>query len=240
MALSQKFPNFSNAYLAQFWSYEHVLGHFGKVLKSSNQFLWSQVILIYQYQVMVFDLKCLFVDFWKWPIMLKLITFCESISWSRGVNMCCTPKFSLPYSSRFAQGLDSQTPPKPVEIRVLVISKNLRFSMAHSSLIWLHTFSSIHMASFKTHSVNLLSQKLHLTYSKLQGKNGHFVVKSQNFWSTSYFEATIIIWSNLDHDSSSMAQKSSRCKSFHFWTVEKSTVTWPRHNFFMVHQKNPI
>ena len=29
-------------------------------------------------------------------------------------------------------------------------------------------------------------------------------------------------------------------KSFYFWTVEKSTVTWPRHNFFMVHQKNPI
>ena len=30
------------------------------------------------------------------------------------------------------------------------------------------------------------------------------------------------------------------CKSFYFWTAEKSTVTWPRHNFFMVHQKNPI
>ena len=43
---SQKFPNFSNAYLAQFLSYDHVLGHFGKVLKSSNQCLWSHVILI--------------------------------------------------------------------------------------------------------------------------------------------------------------------------------------------------
>ena len=73
-----------------------------------------------------------------------------------------------------------------------------------------------------------------------RGQNGHLAVKSQNFWSTSYFEATIIIWSSLDHDSTSMAQKSSRCKNFYFWTAEKSTVTWPRHNFFMVHQKNPI
>ena len=44
----------------------------------------------------------------------------------------------------------------------------------------------------------------------------------------------------LDHDYQSLAQKVSRCKSFYFWTAEKSTVTWPRHNFFMVHQKNPI
>ena len=29
-------------------------------------------------------------------------------------------------------------------------------------------------------------------------------------------------------------------KRFYFWTAEKSTVTWPRHNVFMVHQKNPI
>ena len=41
----------------------HVLGHFGKVLKFSNQCLWSHVIWIYQSQVMVFYLKCIFVDF---------------------------------------------------------------------------------------------------------------------------------------------------------------------------------
>ena len=29
-------------------------------------------------------------------------------------------------------------------------------------------------------------------------------------------------------------------KSYYFWTVEKSTVPWPGHNFFMVHQKNFI
>ena len=29
-------------------------------------------------------------------------------------------------------------------------------------------------------------------------------------------------------------------KSYYFWTAEKWTVSWPRHNFFMVHQKNPI
>ena len=72
------------------------------------------------------------------------------------------------------------------------------------------------------------------------GVKWSFGSQKSKFWSTSYFEAAIIIWSSLDHDSTSMAQKSSRYKSFHFWTAEKSTVTWPRHNFFMVHQKNPI
>ena len=60
---TQKLPNFHKAYLAQFLSFDHVLGHFGKVLKSFNQCLWSNVILIYQSQVMAFDLKSLFVDF---------------------------------------------------------------------------------------------------------------------------------------------------------------------------------
>ena len=89
LVISQKFPNFSNAYLAQFLSFDRVLGHFRKVLKSSKQCPWSHVILIYQSQVIVFDLKSLFGDFWKWPIMLKLITFCESISWTWNVKMSC-------------------------------------------------------------------------------------------------------------------------------------------------------
>ena len=111
--------------------------------------------------------------------------------------------------SRFLKGLHSQTSPKPVKIRVLVLSRNLRFSMVQSSLICTYTSSSIYISSLKTHNANLHSQELHLTHSQLQGQNGHFAVKSQNFWSTSYFELTIIIWSSLDHDSTSMAQKSS-------------------------------
>ena len=35
----QTFPNFPKAYLAQFLRFDNVLGHFGKVLKSSNQCL---------------------------------------------------------------------------------------------------------------------------------------------------------------------------------------------------------
>ena len=92
---TQKFPNFHKAYLAQFLSFAHVLGHFGKVLKSYNQWIWSHVILIYQSQVMVFDLKSLFVDFWKWPIMLELITFCESISWTWSMKGSCRKCHSL-------------------------------------------------------------------------------------------------------------------------------------------------
>ena len=30
------------------------------------------------------------------------------------------------------------------------------------------------------------------------------------------------------------------CKSYYFWTVEKSTVSWPGHNFHMDYQKNSI
>ena len=128
---------------------------------------------------------------------------------------------------KMAQEVDSQITflGSQSKIRVLVLSRNLGFPMVQSSLIVLYTFSSIYMPSFKTHSANLHSQKLHLIYSQLQRQNGHFTVKSQNFWSTSYFESTIIILSSLDHDSTRIAQKSSRCKSYYFWTVEKSTVS---------------
>ena len=40
-------------------------------------------------------LKVPFVDFWKWPIMLRLITFCESISWTWSVKMSCRKCHSL-------------------------------------------------------------------------------------------------------------------------------------------------
>ena len=112
--------------------------------------------------------------------------------------------------------------------------------MAQSSLMCLYACSSIYMSSLKAHNASFHNQKPYLVHSQLQGQNGHFTVKSQNFWSTSYFEHKIIIWSSLDHDSTSMAQKSSRCKSCYFWTAEKSTAKWPKHNFFMVYQKNPI
>ena len=117
---------------------------------------------------------------------------------------CCTPKFSLPYSSKFVKNhlqmvqdfsrvAQSKPPPKPVKIRVLVLARNFRFSMAQSSLIGLYTLSSIYMSSLKTHNASFHSQKSYLIHSQLQGQNSHFTVKSQNFWSTSYFEATIII-----------------------------------------------
>ena len=54
------------------------------------------------------------------------------------------------------------------------------------------------------------------------------------------FEFTIIIWSSIDHDPTRIAQKSSRCKSYYFWKVEKLTVLWQRHNSFMGYQKNSI
>ena len=37
--------------------------------------------------IRAFDSKCIFVDFWNWPIMSKLITSCESISWTWSVKM---------------------------------------------------------------------------------------------------------------------------------------------------------
>ena len=96
----------------------------------------------------------------------------------------------LKISQRVAQ---SKHPPKPVKTRILVLSRNLRFSMAQSSLIGLYIFSSTYMSSFKTHNASFHSQKLYLLHSQLQGQNGHFTVKGQNFWSTSQFESIIII-----------------------------------------------
>ena len=141
---------------------------------------------------------------------------------------CCTPKFALPYSPRNCQ-IKSQSSPRvaqskisyTVKTRVCVLIKKMKFSKVQSSLICLQIWSSILISSFKTFSSKLHSQNPKLHYSQLQGQNGHLTVKSSNFWSTSHFEATNIIWSMLDHDSQSMAQKVSRCKSFHIWTVEK-------------------
>ena len=84
-------------------------------------------------------------------------------------------------------------PPNTVKIRVLVLPRNLGFSMAQSSPIGPYTLSSTYMPSFKVHSIKWHSQKLHLLHNQLQGQNDHFTVKSKKFWSTSYFEATIII-----------------------------------------------
>ena len=87
----------------------------------------------------------------------------------------------------------SNHPPKPVKIRVLVLARKLRFSRAQSSPIGLYILPSIYMSSVIAHSIKLHSQKPYLLHSQLQGQNGHFTVKSQIFWPTSYFEHTIII-----------------------------------------------
>ena len=71
--------------------------------------------------------------------------------------------------------------------------------------------------------------KMVILQSKVRIFGQHLVLKPQS----SFDQVLIMIpqaWLK-DHQ---------RCKSFYFWTVEKSTVTWPGHNFFMVHQKNPI
>ena len=142
--------------------------------------------------------------------------------------------------SRFLKGYTVQMPPKPVKIRVLVPSVNLRFSMVQSSLICLYTLPSTYMSSLKTHNVKLHSQKPHLIHSQLQGQNGHFAVKSRIVGqhlilsSQSPFDQVLIMISQA------WLKNHQDVKSYYFWTVEKSTVSWPGHNFFMVHQKNPI
>ena len=117
---------------------------------------------------------------------------------------CCTPKFSLPYSSRFIKNhpqmaqdfsrvAQSRCLLSQFKTRVLVLSRNLRFSVVQSSPMCPYTSSSTYISSLKTHNVKSHSQKLHLIHNQLQGQNGHFAVKSQKFWSTSHFEPTIII-----------------------------------------------
>ena len=95
-------------------------------------------------------------------------------------------------------------------------------------------------AKFQDSQHQIAQSKTIIASQSTAGAKWSLTVKCQNFWSTFYFEATIIIWSILDHDSTNMAQKVSRCKSFYFWTTKKSTANWLRHNFLMVYQKNPI
>ena len=49
----------------------------------------SHLIFIFHSQVINFGKKGVFVDFQKWPIMPKFVTFCECISWSWDMKMYC-------------------------------------------------------------------------------------------------------------------------------------------------------
>ena len=144
---------------------------------------------------------------------------------------CCTPKFSLPYSSRFIKNhlqmvqdclryCTVKPPLKPAETRVLVLSRNLGFQGSNQvSWAYIHCQASTCQVSRLTMPYCTVKSPI---WSTVNYKGKMVIWQSKvNFWSTSYFEATIIIWSSLDHDSTSMAQKVSRCKSFYFWTVEK-------------------
>ena len=111
---------------------------------------------------------------------------------------CCTPKFSLPYPSRFVknhlqmiQGC-SRTIQSNHLLRQLKLG--IWFFQGIWGFQWLNQISYAYIHSqaptcqvSRLPSASLHSQKLHLIYSQLQGQNGHFAVKSQNSWSTSYF-----------------------------------------------------
>ena len=85
----------------------------------------------------------------------------------KDISICILKDPSI--GSRLLKGCTVQMPHKPVKIRVLFLSRNLRFSKAQSSLMCLYTLSSIYMSCFKTHRVKFHSQKLQLLYSQLQG-----------------------------------------------------------------------
>ena len=131
-------------------------------------------------------------------------------------------------------------PPKLVKIRVLFLSWNLRFSMAQLSLIGLYAFSSTYIPSFKTHSVHLHKSKALFDSQSTAGAKWLFCSQKSEFL------VNILFWVHNHHliKSWSWFHKNSskviKMQKVTIWTVEKSTVSWPGHNFFMVHHKNSI
>ena len=95
--------------------------------------------------------------------------------------------------SKSLKGCPVQLPPNTVKIRVLVLAKKLRFSRVQSSPICLYTFSSIHMSSFKTHSIKLHSLKTLIAAQSTVGAKWSF--DSQK----SKFLVNILFWSHNHH-----------------------------------------
>ena len=140
---------------------------------------------------------------------------------------CCTPKFSLPYSSKLDKNHLHmvQNCSRVAQSNHLLSQSKLGFWFLQRiwGFQWLNQVSCAHIhCQASTCQVSSLTASGCTVKSPIwftincRGK-WSFAVKSQNFWSTSYFEHTIIIWSSLDHDSTRMAQKSSRCQKFLFW-----------------------
>ena len=71
--------------------------------------------------------------------------------------------------------------------------------------------------------------KMVILQSKVKNFGQHLILSSQS----SFDQVLIMI-------PQEWLKNHQGAKSYYFWTVEKSTVSWPGHNFFMVHQKNPI
>ena len=164
---------------------------------------------------------------------------------------CCTQKISLPYSSKFCQaspqmvqsllkGYTVNHPPKPVKLGFWLLQRNWGFQgLNQVTYAHIHCQAPTCQVSRLTRSSCTVKNPIYSTIncrgkmviwqSKVKIFGQHLILKPQS----SFGQVLTMI-------SQEWLKNHQGVKSFYFWTAEKSIVTWPKHNFFMVYQKNPI
>ena len=161
---------------------------------------------------------------------------------------CCTPKFALPYSSRFAKsmlqnlpkGCTVQRPPNSQKLGFWFWQRNWSFQGSNQvPHAYKHGQASSYQVSRLTAqnctvknpnctTVNCRG-KMVIWQSKVQIFGQHLILKPQ----TSFDQFLIMILK-------AWLKKSQDAKVSIFGQLKKSTANWPKHNFHMVYQKNSI
>ena len=156
---------------------------------------------------------------------------------------CCTPKFALPYSSRFAKdhaskslkGCTVQWPPNSQKLGFWFWQRNWSFQgskqVPHA---YKHCQASICQVSRLTASNYTVKNpncstvncrgKMVIWQSKVKIFGQHLILKPQS----SFDQFLIMI-------PQAWLKKSQDAKVSIFGQLEKSTANWPRHNFHMVY-----
>ena len=155
----------------------------------------------------------------------------------------CPPIFfkKLPsQASKFPKGCTVQGPPKQSKLGFWFWSRKWSFQ-GSNQVSHAYKYGQVSSYQVSRHSAqNCTVKNPNCTTINCRGKiviwqstvkifGQHLILKPQS----SFYQVLIMI-------SQEWLKNHQGVKSFYFWTAEKSTVTWPRHNFFMVHQKNPI
>ena len=163
----------------------------------------------------------------------------------------CTPKFSLPYSSKFWQASSQfaqvysrvaqfKHPPKPVKLGFWFLQGSWGFQglnqvpyahihcQAPTCQVSRLTRSSCTVKNPNCFTINCRG-KMVIWQSKVKNFGQHLILKPQS----SFGQILTMI-------SQEWLKNHQDAKVSIFGQLKKSTANWPRHNIFMVYQKNSI